>query len=168
MLLRYQRSYEYYTLRAVALPALLEAVEALPEFARALSVLPPANPRVHLSGLFGSSDAAVIASLARRAPGRLFVVIAEGVSAAERWLADLESLDENLPVAFYPPREGFGEVEPHAEVAGERVETLERLARSDVRILLTTARALLERTQLPRALAQARLELRKRDIRRPE
>ena len=168
MLLRYQRSYLYYTLRAVALPALLEAVEALPEFARALSVLPPSNPHVHLSGLFGSSDAAVIASLARRAPGRLFVVIAEGVSAAERWLADLESLDENLPVAFYPPREGFGEAEPHAEVAGERVETLERLARSDVRILLTTARGLLERTQLPRALAQARLELRKGDIRRPE
>jgi transcription-repair coupling factor (superfamily II helicase) len=158
----------YYTLRAVALPALLEAVEALPEFARALTVLPPSNQRVHLSGLFGSSDAAVIASLALRAPGRLFVVIAEGVAAAERWLADLESLDENLPVAFYPPREGFGEAEPHAEVAGERVETLERLARSDVRVLLTTARALLERTQLPRALAQARLELRKGDIRRPE
>ena len=152
----------------MALPALLEAVEALPEFARALSALPPSDPRVHLSGLFGSSDAAVIASLARRAPGRLFVVIAEGVSAAERWLADLESLDENLPVAFYPPREGFGEAEPHAEVAGERVETLERLARSDVRVLLTTARALLERTQLPRALAQARLELRKGDVRRPE
>ena len=152
----------------MALPALLEAVEALPEFARSLSVLPPSNPRVHFSGLFGSSDAAVIASLARRAPGRLLVVIAEGVSAAERWLADLESLDENLPVAFYPPREGFGEAEPHAEVAGERVETLERLARSDVRVLLTTARALLERTQLPRALSQARLELRKGDIRRPE
>ncbi|HEY3257844.1 MAG TPA: DEAD/DEAH box helicase, partial [Gemmatimonadaceae bacterium] len=167
-MLRYQWSYVYYTLRAVALPALLEAVEALPAFARSLSVLPPSNPRVHLSGLFGSSDAAVIASLARRAPGRLFVVIAESVAAAERWLADVESLDENLPVAFYPPREGFGEAEPHAEVAGERVETLERLARSDVRILLTTARALLERTQLPRALAHAKVELRKGDTRRPE
>ena len=167
-LLRYQRSYNYYTLRAVALPALLEAVETLPEFARSLSALPPSHSRVHLSGLPGSSDAAVIAALARHAPGRFFVVVAEGVSAAERWLADLESLDEELPVAFYPPREGFGEAEPHAEVAGERVETLERLGRGDVRILLTTARALLERTQLPRALEHARLELRKGDTRRPE
>jgi transcription-repair coupling factor (superfamily II helicase) len=110
----------------------------------------------------------VIASLARRAPGRFFVVVAESVAAAERWLADLESLDEELPVVFYPPREGFGEAEPHAEVAGERVETLERLGSGDVRVLLTTARALLERTQLPRALANARLEVRKGDSRRPE
>jgi len=167
-LLRYQRSYKYYTLRAVALPALLEAVEALPEFARSVSALPPSSPRVHLSGLPGSSDAALIAALSRRAPGRFFVVIAESVAAAERWLADLESLDEEIGVAFYPPREGFGEAEPHAEVAGERVETLERLGRGDIRILLTTARALLERTQLPRALAHTRLELRKGDTRRPE
>ncbi|MFI5310834.1 MAG: transcription-repair coupling factor, partial [Gemmatimonadales bacterium] len=66
-------------------------------------------------------------------------------------------------VALYPPREGFGEVEPHAEVAGERVETLARMTRGGVRILLTTARAVLERTRLPRALASARLELRRGD-----
>jgi transcription-repair coupling factor (superfamily II helicase) len=155
-------------LRAVSLPALLEAVEALPEFAPSIALLPPLCPRLHLSGLSGSSDSVVIAALSRQGPGRFFVVIAESVAAAERWLADLESLDDDLPVAFYPPREGFGEAEPHAEVAGERVETLERLARGDVRILLTTARALLERTQLPRALAEARLELRKGDTRRPE
>ena len=64
-------------------------------------------------------------------------------------------------VALYPPREGFGEVEPHIEVAGERVETLERLARGEVRTLLTTARALLERTRMPAAVRNSRLELRK-------
>jgi transcription-repair coupling factor (superfamily II helicase) len=155
-------------LRAVALPALIEAIEALPEFTRAMSSLPLSRSRLHLSGLQGSSDAALVAAFARRSPGRFFVVIAEGVSSAERWLADLESLDSEIHVAFYPPREGFGEVEPHAEVAGERVETLERLSRGAVRILLTTARALLERTQLPRALANTRMELRKGDTRRPE
>jgi transcription-repair coupling factor (superfamily II helicase) len=96
------------------------------------------------------------------------VVIAESVSGAERWLADLESIGDASMVAFYPPREGFGESEPHAEVAGERVETLERVGRGEVRILLTTARALLEKTQLPRAVAEKRLELRKGDTRRPE
>ncbi len=164
----YHGSLDYNSLRAVSLPALLEAVESLPEFARSLAALPPLCSRVHLSGLPGSSDSVVVTALSQRNPGRFFVVVAESVAAAERWLADIQSLQEGCPVALYPPREGFGEAEPHAEVAGERVETLERLARGDVRILLTTARALLERTQLPRALALTRLELRKGDKRRPE
>ncbi|HWJ22137.1 MAG TPA: transcription-repair coupling factor, partial [Gemmatimonadaceae bacterium] len=102
-------------------------------------------------------------------PDRFVVVAADGVAAAERWLADLQSLlgGEGAGVAFYPPREGFGEAEPHMEVAGERVETLELVNRGAVRVLLTTVRALLERTRMPRALRDLRLELRKGDVRRP-
>jgi transcription-repair coupling factor (superfamily II helicase) len=37
-----------------------------------------------------------------------------------------------------------------------------------VRVLLTTARAVLERTRLPTALRGARIEIRKGDVRRPE
>jgi hypothetical protein len=96
------------------------------------------------------------------------VVVASALAEAERWLADLDVLIGNDAAALYPPREGFGEVEPHAEVAGERVETLERLLRSDVRLLLTTARAVQERTHMPRALVASRLELRKGDVRRLE
>ncbi len=152
----------------MSLPALLEAIQAVPEFGQLASALPPLNSRLHASGLPGSSDAVVVAALAHASQGRFFLVIAESVSGAERWLADLESLGDAGFVAFYPPREGFGEVEPHAEVAGERVETLERIGRGEIRVLLTTARAILEKTQLPRALAQTRLELRKGDTRRPE
>ncbi|MDO8501088.1 MAG: transcription-repair coupling factor [Gemmatimonadaceae bacterium] len=152
----------------MSLPALLEAIQAVPEFGRLALALPPANYRIHATGLPGSSDAVAVAALAHASPGRFFVVIADSVSGAERWLADLESLGDAGFVAFYPPREGFGEAEPHAEVAGERVETLERIGRGDVRVLLTTARALLEKTQLPRALASTRVELRKGDTRRPE
>jgi transcription-repair coupling factor (superfamily II helicase) len=152
----------------VALPALLEALQALPAFGQLTSALPPANTRLHVTGLPGSSDALAVAAMAHASQGRFFVVIAESVSGAERWLADLESLVEPGAVAFYPPREGFGEIEPHAEVAGERVETLERIGRGEIRILLTTARALLEKTQLPRSLAQTRMEIRKGDTHRPE
>jgi transcription-repair coupling factor (superfamily II helicase) len=152
----------------VALPALLDAIQALPVFGELASALPPANTRLHASGLPGSSDALTVAALAHAHPGRFFVVVAESVSGAERWLADLESLGDAGFVAFYPPREGFGEAEPHAEVAGERVETLERIGHGDVKVLLTTARALLEKTQLPRALSSTRMELRKGDTRRPE
>ncbi|HEX5830175.1 MAG TPA: transcription-repair coupling factor [Gemmatimonadaceae bacterium] len=152
----------------MGLPTVLDAVERLPAFARLIDRLPAPRERRGVTGLAGSSDAAVVAALARRLPGRFVAVVAEGLPEAERWLADLQALLDDAPVALFPPREGFGEAEPHAEVAGERVETLEQVSRGGVRVLLTTARALLERTQLPVALQRARLELRKGDVRRPE
>src|SRR5262249_8143561 len=117
-------------------------------------------------GLPGSSDAVLIAALVRRLPTRFFVVASDGLTDAERWLADLETLVTETPIALYPAREGFGEAEPHMEVAGERMETLERLTRGELRILLTTSRALLEKTRMPRALRDLRVELRKGDSHR--
>jgi transcription-repair coupling factor (superfamily II helicase) len=152
----------------MGLPRLLDAIEALPAFARVHQAIPGPGQSLRVGGLAGSADAVFVAALARALPQRLVVVITDQVGDAERWLADLQSLVDDIPVALYPPREGFGEVEPHAEVAGERVETLEKLGRSGVRLLLTTARAVLEQTSLPRALAGARLELRKGDVRRLE
>jgi transcription-repair coupling factor (superfamily II helicase) len=150
------------------LPQLLSVVESLEELRALLARLPPPGERVEVGGLHGSSDAVVIAALSQYVRQRFFVVVSDDVAGAERWLADLTTLVEAQSIAFYPPRESFGESEAHAEVAGERVETLERIGRGDLRILITTSRALLERTQLPRALAAARLELRKGDVRRPE
>lgn len=152
----------------MGLPRLLDVLAGQPAFHEMRDQLPKIGQTLRLGGLVGSSDAVAIGALARALPTRAFVVVADQLSDAERWLADLDTLLDDVPVALYPPREGFGEVEPHAEVAGERVETLERMARSDVRILLTTSRALLERTALPGALAGARVELRKGDVRRPE
>ncbi|MBX6331720.1 MAG: hypothetical protein IRY91_07725, partial [Gemmatimonadaceae bacterium] len=151
------------------LPQLLDALEALPAFARLVNTLPAPGERRTIGGLAGSSDATLCAALVRRlAPARFFVVIAETVPDAERWLADLGALADDTGVALYPPREGFGEAEPHLEVAGERVETMARLARGEVHTLITTARAVLERTRLPRAVQSARVELRVGDVRRPE
>jgi transcription-repair coupling factor (superfamily II helicase) len=145
----------------MALLPLLDAVERLPAFTRLYNTLPNPAERRTIGGLPGSADAAVVAALTRRLANRFFVVATESVTEAERWLADLGTLLEETPVALYPPREGFGEAEPHMEVAGERVETLERLTRGEIRVLLTTARALLERTRMPRALRELRVELRK-------
>ncbi len=150
------------------LPQLLAATESLGELKELLVRLPPPGTRRRVGGLCGSSDAVILASLARLAPQRFYVLVSDDVAGAERWLADLTSLTEPEQVAFYPPRESFGEAEAHAEIAGERVETLERIGRGDLRVVITTSRALLERTQLPRALAASRLELRKGDRRRPE
>ncbi len=151
----------------MSLPTLLDAIERLPAFTRLINTLPAPRHELLAAGLPGSADAVVVAALARRLPARFIVVVADGVPQAERLLADLHTIVEDTPVVLYPPREGFGEAEPHVEVAGERVETLERLVRGDVRVLVTTPRALLERTRLPAALEDLRLELRKGDVRRP-
>jgi transcription-repair coupling factor (superfamily II helicase) len=152
----------------MALPQLLSLIELLPEFRELQEGVPAPGSRCVVGGLQGSSDAVLIAGLAGVLHGRFFVVVSDDIADSERWLADLTTLVEPEAVAFYPPRESFGEAEAHAEVAGERVETLERIGRGDLRIVVTTSRALLERTQLPRALASARLEIRKGDSRRPE
>ncbi len=152
----------------MGLPTLLDAIERLPQFTRVLNSLPSPNRALMVTGLHGSGDAVMVAALARRMTGRVIVVVTDTLPDAERWLADLSALADSDGIALYPPREGFGEVEPHAEVAGERVETLEKLSRGAVRLLLTTSRALMERTQLARAVARARLELHKGDAWRLE
>jgi transcription-repair coupling factor (superfamily II helicase) len=152
----------------MSLPTILDALGALGAFRRLAQDLPGAGRQVAVAGLPGSADAALVAALARAHPQRFFVVATGAVADAERWMADLEALGGAEGLALYPPREGLGEVEPHAEVAGERTETVERLLTGQVRILCTTARALLERTRLPRALASLRLELRKGEQFRPE
>ncbi len=153
----------------MALPTILDAIAALPAFSRLLRRVPAPGARLIVRGLPGSSDAALCAALGRElGASRFIVVVAETLPDAERWLADLAALTEQERVALYPPREGFGEVEPHVEVAGERVETLERVARGEVGILVTTARAIQERTRLSDAVRATRLELRVGDGRRPE
>jgi transcription-repair coupling factor (superfamily II helicase) len=147
----------------VSLPLLVDAIAGRTAFARLSTALPAAGERRTVGGLNGSADAVLLAALVRAHPTRFFAVVADSLPEAERWLADLEAVDASLEVALHPPREGFGEAEPHSEIAGERAETLERLLRGELRIVLTTARAVLERTRLPGALKSLRLELRKGD-----
>ncbi|MGH7662825.1 MAG: transcription-repair coupling factor [Gemmatimonadaceae bacterium] len=152
----------------MALNGILDAFESLPAFARLIGCIPNAHERVVVAGLHGSGDSVVAAALMRRLSSRFFVVVTDGLPAAERWLADLGALVDGEGVALYPPREALGEAEPHMEVAGERVETIERMSLGGVRILLTTARAMLERTRLPLAIRSERLELRPGEVRRPQ
>ena len=150
----------------MALDLLLDALTRLAPFEQAVHAIPAPGESLSVTGLRGSSDAVLLAALARRLPTRFFTLVAGSVPDAERWLADLQTLLPDHSVAFYPPRESLGESEPHLEIAGERVETMERVSRGDLRVLLTTARAVLERTRVPAALTKLRVELKKGEIRR--
>lgn len=137
---------------------ILQALGATPSVRELWARLPSRGERLRLGGLPGSSGAALVAWLAEQLPSQLVAVVAATPAEAERWLADLGHLT-GLPVGHYPQREALGEEEPHLEIAGERVETLEALLRGQLRILVTTARATAERTRVPAALAAHRLDL---------
>jgi transcription-repair coupling factor (superfamily II helicase) len=142
----------------MSLEFLLDRFDELPATRTLADQLPAAGGRRAIGGLPGSSAAVLTATLARRLPQRLFVVVAATPADAERWLADLRMLREDS-VALYPQRESLGAEEPHVEIAGERLETVAALLRSEVRVLVTTARATAERTGVPTALAHARLDV---------
>ena len=141
------------------LPPVLEAFGSLPGVQELLGALPGRGASRALRPLPGSAGAVLAATLVEAEAQRLVAVVAAAPPDAERWLADLVVLLGEDRVALYPQREALGEDEPHYEIAGERVETLERLTRGGVRVVVTTARATAERTLMPAALEAARLEI---------
>ena len=141
----------------MALDFLLERFEELPATRSLIERLPSAGTRMGVGGLPGSSAAVLVSTLARRLPQRVFAIVAPTPADAERWLADLQTLLGSETTALYPQRESLGAVEPHYELAGERIETIDALLRGAVRVMITTARATAERTAVPAALEQRRL-----------
>lgn len=121
--------------------------------------LPGRGAEARLRGLAGSSPAVLTATLAEDLPQRLLVVVTGSPSSAERWMADLQALTD-VGVRLYPQREAFGEEEPHLEIQGERVETIEAVLRGEARVVVTTIRATAERTRMPQAVSRLRLDLR--------
>ena len=136
---------------------LLEKFHDLPATRSLIERLPSPGKRVGVGGLPGSSAAVLVAALAQALPQRVFTVVAPTPADAERWLADLQTLLGSDTTALYPQRESLGAEEPHYELAGERIETLEAVLRGAVRVLVTTARASAERTAVPATLEGARL-----------
>src|SRR2546426_46255 len=142
----------------MSLDFLIDRLDELPA-TRALAVqLPAPGARLGVAGLPGSSAVVLLAALARRLPQRVFLVVTPTPTDAERWLADGQTLVGDSAV-LYPQREALGAEEPHFEIAGERIETLEQLLSGAVRIVVTTARATAERTGVPAALESMRLVL---------
>ena len=141
----------------MSLDFLLEKFHDLPATRSLIERLPSPGKRTGVGGLPGSSAAVLVAALARALPQRVFTVVAPTPADSERWLADLQTLLGSDTTALYPQRESLGAEEPHYELAGERIETLEALLRGAVRVLVTTARASAERTSVPATLEGARL-----------
>ncbi len=141
------------------LPTLLRTFTALPRFRALLEAVPARGARVGVAGLPGSSGAVLTAALAQALEQRLFLVVAPTPAVAERWLSDFEALLGGV-ARLYPQREALGEEEPHFEIAGERVETIEAALAGRARVLVTTLAATAELTRMPQAVACGRLDVR--------
>jgi transcription-repair coupling factor (superfamily II helicase) len=142
-------------------PYLLDAMRRQPAFTAVRDRLPAPAGRLSVSSLTGSASSLFIATLARDAPQRVWVVVAPSPPEAEAVDSDLQSLVGSDVVALFPQRETlpYEAAEHHFEVSGLRVETLEALFTGRARILVTTARALQELAEIPAGLAELRLTL---------
>jgi transcription-repair coupling factor (superfamily II helicase) len=141
--------------------ALLAAMQAQPAFALARRALPRPGERLQLSGLAGAAPALFLGALAATEQARLWVVVATSPAEAEAFAADLDALLGGGAAVLFPQRETlpYEAAEHHVEVSGLRVEALEALLAGRARILVTTARALQERSEMPSGISELRLTL---------
>jgi transcription-repair coupling factor (superfamily II helicase) len=138
---------------------ILDALESSPGFRDVLRGLPAAGDALRVSGVVGSAASVLLASLHRRAPGRIFVAVLPDPRSAAAVEADLESLLDDGDSVLFPQREAlpYESEEPHLEIGGLRVEAVEGLFSGRARLLVTTVRALQERIPVPERLAELRL-----------
>jgi len=143
-------------------PQLIAGMRRQPAFTQLEKILPqPGTTRI-ATGLSGSAATLLAAALADAHPNRLWVIVAPTPPEAESIEADLHAYLDEAASVLYPQRETlpYEAAEHHLEVSGLRVEALEALLAGRARILVTTARALQERAEMPSALAELRLTLR--------
>ncbi|MEX2571671.1 MAG: transcription-repair coupling factor [Gemmatimonadota bacterium] len=116
---------------------------------------------VAVEGLLGSTDALLVAALKRRYPERIWVVVTPGPDAAEHLVADLESLLGEDSALLFPQRESlpYETDEPHVEIGGLRVEALEAVLTGRAAVLVTTQRAVQERSPAVERLEELHVEL---------
>ncbi len=145
------------------LPQVIAGFRALPAMRGLGRSLPDRGDRSVATGLPGSSGAVLVAVLSEDLRQRTFLIVTASPAEAERWYGDLEVLLGNA-VRLYPQREALGEEEPHFEIAGERVETLEALNRGSARVLVTTLPATAELTRMAAAIAASRLDVAKGQV----
>ncbi|MEZ4417860.1 MAG: transcription-repair coupling factor [Gemmatimonadota bacterium] len=138
---------------------IVEAAAACPALRTVAAQTPAPGERIVLGGVLGSAAAAVVATLATR--GAPLLIVTDTPSEAVDFEADLEVLLGPEGAHLFPQRESlpYEAAEPHVEVAGLRIEAVEALLAGRTHVLVTTRRALQERSPLPQRLSDLTLDL---------
>ena len=141
---------------------ILAAIATCAPYQELAARLPAPGHEASLGGLRGASSVAVLATLHRHHPERVFLALTPGPREAAAAEADLDAVLGEQDARLYPQKESlpYEEAEPNLEIGGLRVEAVEALFSGRSRILVTTPRALQERTPIPAHLARLRMTLR--------
>jgi transcription-repair coupling factor (superfamily II helicase) len=115
---------------------------------------------LEVCALPGATAAAIGAALESRVR-KPVVIVAETPSQADEIFDDLRFLTPGNQPRYFPQRETlpYEDAESHVEIAGQRIEALNRLLSGRTRLLVTTARALAERSALPTVAGSFGLEI---------
>jgi len=140
------------------LPHLVSAFRSNSNLRALERTLPRRQETFDICGLPGSSAAVLVAALNEDFASRVILLVAANPTDAELWYTDLNVLIGD-GVRLYPQREALGEEEPHFEIAGERVETIDAVLGGSVRVLVTTLMATVELTRMAGAVESARVYL---------
>lgn len=141
--------------------SLLDAFQETPSFRELSDGFPAAGASVVATGLTGSTPALLTAALRLESPQRIWVAITSGTDAAEQLVADIESLLGQGTALLYPQREAlpYESTDVHVEIGGLRVEAIEALLTGRVSILVTTERAVQERSPAVSRLEELQMAL---------
>jgi len=145
----------------MSLPTILDAILGTPA-GKALvsSRLPAPGSQTLVTGVSGSSGAALVAALCAKLIHHRFVMVAETPEAAIRLEADLDALLGPDQAFLFPQGEArFYSQETDPRIGGLRVEAIEALFSGRGRLFITTPRGLQDRIPTPARLAQLRLSL---------
>jgi transcription-repair coupling factor (superfamily II helicase) len=109
-------------------------------------LIPETGARTTVSGLPGAAPALLAAALAGRTR-RVVILVADTPGAAELLFSDLDTLGEGVEHRYLPQREilPYEDSDPHVEITSRIAEALASLLANDVRLFVTTSRALVER-----------------------
>jgi transcription-repair coupling factor (superfamily II helicase) len=142
----------------------------LPSFSALLRSVGESDPRatpgesIVVTGCPGSAPALLAAALERSIASPLVLVL-DSPSLAEAALIDLETGAGITDARLLPQRETlpFEDSDPHVEITSQRVDALSALLSGRSDLLVTTARALAERSPVATAGAEFSLVLRQGD-----
>ena len=103
----------------------------------------------------------MLAALHEARPQQILVGVAPTPRAADELAADLDALLGAERVHLYPQREAlpYEAIDPHLDVGGQQVEAIEALLARRTRVLVTTRRALQEKSAIPRELSDLQLRI---------
>ncbi len=139
---------------------LLDISEKSPVVQRYLESVGDADCSLRVSGLAGSSRSLFLAHAHRKRGGSTLVVV-EDTATAEELFEDMTGLLDSGDVALFPPWEvlPYDQVSPPGDLSGRRMGALYVLLKNRPLFVVSTVRAVMQRTMPPAVLDASTLHV---------